>query len=35
MSFDVTHPFFQLHRDLPREGPGEPTDISWAADVAG
>lgn len=22
--------FFTLHRDLPREGPGEPTDIAWA-----
>lgn len=27
--------FFHLHRDLPREGPGERGDISWAADVAG
>ncbi|NNE54320.1 MAG: class I SAM-dependent methyltransferase [Sulfitobacter sp.] len=26
--------FFQLHRDLPREGPGEPADIEWAAGVA-
>lgn len=23
--------FFTLHRDLPREGPGEPADIAWAA----
>lgn len=22
--------FFTLHRDLPREGPGEPADIAWA-----
>lgn len=22
--------FFQLHRDLPREGPGEPADVAWA-----
>ncbi|MEW9920705.1 trans-aconitate 2-methyltransferase [Marimonas sp. MJW-29] len=27
--------FFTLHRDLPREGPGEPADIEWAAGVAG
>ena len=27
--------FFVLHRDLPREGPGEPADIHWAAEVAG
>ncbi|MEO9653112.1 MAG: class I SAM-dependent methyltransferase [Roseobacter sp.] len=26
--------FFELHRDLPREGPGEPDDVSWAAEVA-
>lgn len=26
--------FFILHRDLPREGPGEPADVSWAAQVA-
>ncbi len=28
-------PFFTLHRDLPREGPGEGDDIRWAAEVAG
>lgn len=22
--------FFQLHRDLDREGPGEPADVAWA-----
>ncbi|MEQ6203778.1 class I SAM-dependent methyltransferase [Sulfitobacter sp. HNIBRBA2951] len=22
--------FFKLHRDLPREGPGEPADVAWA-----
>ncbi len=22
--------FFTLHRDLPREGPGEPADVAWA-----
>ncbi|MGZ2258196.1 class I SAM-dependent methyltransferase [Roseobacter sp. A03A-229] len=27
--------FFTLHRDLPREGPGEPGDVAWAADLAG
>ncbi|WP_298835505.1 trans-aconitate 2-methyltransferase [uncultured Roseobacter sp.] len=27
--------FFTLHRDLPREGPGEPADVAWAADLAG
>lgn len=27
--------FFTLHRDLPREGPGERGDVSWAAEVAG
>ncbi|WP_187432207.1 Trans-aconitate 2-methyltransferase [Roseobacter fucihabitans] len=27
--------FFTLHRDLPREGPGEAADIEWAAQVAG
>jgi SAM-dependent methyltransferase len=27
--------FFTLHRDLPREGPGERGDVAWAADVCG
>lgn len=27
--------FFELHRDLPREGPGEPADVAWAAELAG
>ncbi len=27
--------FFQLHADLPREGPGEPADVAWAARIAG
>ena len=27
--------FFTLHRDLPREGPGEPADVAWAAGIAG
>lgn len=25
--------FFELHKDLPREGPGEPADVAWAAQV--
>lgn len=28
-------PFFTLHRDLPREGPGERGDVAWAAEIAG
>ncbi|WP_282128613.1 class I SAM-dependent methyltransferase [Roseobacter litoralis] len=27
--------FFQLHRGLPREGPGEAQEVAWAAEVAG
>lgn len=27
--------FFKLHRDLPREGPGEAADVAWAAKTAG
>ncbi|MEM9576163.1 MAG: class I SAM-dependent methyltransferase [Pseudomonadota bacterium] len=26
--------FFQLHRDLPREGPGLAEDVAWATEVA-
>jgi len=26
--------FFTLHKDLPREGPGEPADVAWACAVA-
>ncbi len=26
--------FFTVHRDLPREGPGEAADVLWALDVA-
>ncbi|WP_299558241.1 class I SAM-dependent methyltransferase [uncultured Sulfitobacter sp.] len=26
--------FFKLHRDLPREGPGEPADVVWATQQA-
>ena len=27
--------FFELHRDLPREGPGLPEDVAWSTGVAG
>lgn len=27
----VSEAFFTLHRDLPREGPGEAADVAWAA----
>ncbi len=27
--------FFQLHADLPREGPGETADVAWVAEIAG
>jgi SAM-dependent methyltransferase len=27
----ATEAFFKLHRDLPREGPGEAADVAWAA----
>lgn len=27
--------FFTVHRDLPREGPGEPADVHWALQAAG
>ena len=32
---DFNAPFFMLHRDLPREGPGEPSDVAWAIACAG
>lgn len=35
MSNPYREAFFTLHRDLPREGPGETADITWAAGVAG
>ncbi|MEP2641733.1 class I SAM-dependent methyltransferase [Roseobacter sp.] len=35
MNAAIRDAFFQLHRDLPREGPGEAADVAWAADVAG
>lgn len=25
--------FFELHKDLPREGPGDPADIAWATSL--
>ncbi len=28
-------PFFQLHSDLPREGPGSADDVRWALSVTG
>lgn len=32
----LTHDaFFTLHRDLPREGPGEAADVAWATALAG
>ncbi|QFT59719.1 hypothetical protein FIU94_12870 [Sulfitobacter sp. THAF37] len=31
MHSDDMTAFFQLHRDLPREGPGEAADVAWAA----
>lgn len=34
MSSDLaTEAFFKLHRDLPREGPGAPEDVVWAASL--
>lgn len=30
MTDDDMTAFFTLHRDLPREGPGEPADVTWA-----
>lgn len=34
MTYWPEEAFFTLHRDLPREGPGEPEDVHWAAEVA-
>tara|TARA_R110002072_G_scaffold203726_1_gene361739 strand:+ start:1034 stop:1756 length:723 start_codon:yes stop_codon:yes gene_type:complete len=31
MTSDAMAAFFTLHRDLPREGPGEAADVAWAA----
>ncbi|QBY02672.1 class I SAM-dependent methyltransferase [Rhodophyticola sp. CCM32] len=30
----MTPAFFTLHADLPREGPGETADVTWAAGIA-
>ncbi|WP_425099053.1 SAM-dependent methyltransferase [Tropicibacter sp. S64] len=27
--------FFEVHKDLPREGPGRPEDVAWALGAAG
>lgn len=35
MSDAYWNAFFELHRDLPREGPGSPDDVTWAAQTAG
>ncbi len=35
MTSDPMKAFFELHRDLPREGPGEAADVAWAAAIAG
>lgn len=35
MTSDLQTAFFTLHRDLPREGPGEAADIAWATALAG
>ena len=31
----MTSPFFTLHQGLDREGPGEPADVAWVADIVG
>lgn len=35
MTSDLQTAFFTLHRDLPREGPGEAADIAWATALSG
>ena len=35
MSWEDPTAFFTLHRDLPREGPGEAADVHWALDTLG
>jgi len=35
MTSNLQTAFFTLHRDLPREGPGEAADIAWATALAG
>jgi Methyltransferase domain. len=34
MRSDDMTAFYQLHRDLPREGPGEAADVAWATALA-
>jgi len=34
MNSEYWEAFFTLHRDLPREGPGEAADVAWAAERA-
>jgi trans-aconitate methyltransferase len=34
MPSDAMTAFFKLHRDLPREGPGEAADVAWVAQIA-
>lgn len=34
MTPDEARAFWALHRGLPRQGPGEPADVAWAARVA-
>lgn len=35
MTSENMNAFFELHRNLPREGPGEPADVAWATRLAG
>ncbi|MEL6807632.1 MAG: class I SAM-dependent methyltransferase [Pseudomonadota bacterium] len=35
MTPDQKDAFFRVHRDLHREGPGEPADVLWALDALG
>jgi SAM-dependent methyltransferase len=34
MTSDLQTAFFEIHRDLPREGPGEAADVAWATALA-
>lgn len=34
MTPEIHEAFFTLHKDLPREGPGEAADVAWATAVA-
>lgn len=35
MTPEYREAFFTLHRDVPREGPGTPEDVHWAAGILG